>query len=58
VVAEVCAFAGVVAGFWHLLWIAGVGVLASGLVGVGVHSVGYSRLERGPPPPPQDPGTG
>jgi hypothetical protein len=33
VVAQVCAFAGVVAGFWHILWIAGVGVLAAGLGG-------------------------
>ena len=35
VVAQTCAFAGVVAGFWHILWIAGVGILAGGLVAVG-----------------------
>jgi hypothetical protein len=35
-----------VAGFWHILWIAGVGILAAGLTGVLVHSVGYERLER------------
>jgi hypothetical protein len=46
VVAQSCAFIGVVAGFWHILWIAGVAVLASGLVGVAVHSAGYWRLER------------
>ena len=46
VVAQVCAFVGVVAGFWHILWIAGVGMLASGIVGVAVHSAGYWRLER------------
>jgi Phage Terminase len=46
VVAQLCAFVGVVAGFWHITWIAGVGVLASGLVGVAVQSVGYWRLER------------
>jgi uncharacterized membrane protein YfcA len=46
VVAETCAAAGVVAGFWHVLWLAGVGIVASGLVGVGVHSAGYWRLER------------
>jgi hypothetical protein len=46
VVAQVCAFVGVVAGFWHILWIAGVGVVANGLVAVGVHSAGYWRLER------------
>jgi hypothetical protein len=33
VVAQLCAFVGVVAGFWHILWIAGVGMLASALVG-------------------------
>ena len=46
VVGQVCAFVGVVAGFWHILWIAGVGMLVSGLVGVAVHSAGYWRLER------------
>jgi hypothetical protein len=50
VVAQVCAFIGVVAGFWHILWIAGVAVLASGLIGVLVHSAGYWRLERDRPP--------
>ncbi len=39
------SFVGVVAGFWHILWIAGVGMLAGGLVGVAVHSAGYVRLE-------------
>jgi ABC-type xylose transport system permease subunit len=29
-VAQLCAFAGVVAGFWHILWIAGVGILRPG----------------------------
>jgi hypothetical protein len=46
VVAEVCAGVGVVAGFWHILWIAGVGVLAAVIVGIAVQSAGYSRLER------------
>jgi tellurite resistance protein TehA-like permease len=46
VVAETCAAAGVVAGFWHVLWLAGVGIVASGLVGAMVHSAGYWRLER------------
>jgi hypothetical protein len=45
-VRAMCAFAGVVAGFWHILWIPGVGILASGLVGTAVHSAGYMRLER------------
>jgi hypothetical protein len=35
-----------VAGFWHILWVAGVGMLAGGLVAVMVHSAGYWRLER------------
>jgi cation transport ATPase len=50
VVAHVCAFIGVVAGFWHICWIAGVAVLASGLIGVLIHSAGYWRLERDQPP--------
>jgi hypothetical protein len=54
VVAQLCAFVGVVAGFWHIQWIAGVGMLASGLVAVGVHSAGYVRLELDQEPPPQD----
>ncbi|HVD16806.1 MAG TPA: hypothetical protein VNK73_20440 [Actinomycetota bacterium] len=45
VVGEVCACAGVVAGFWHIQRLAGVGILASGLMGVAVHSAGYWRLE-------------
>jgi hypothetical protein len=35
VVAQLCAAAGVVAGFWHIHRIAGVAVLAGGLVGIG-----------------------
>ena len=53
VVAQSCAFVGVVAGFWHILWIAGVVMLASGIVGVAVHSAGYWRLERNHEPVPQ-----
>jgi len=54
VVAQDLAFIGVVAGFWHILWIAGVGFLASGLVAVAVHSAGYWRLERDRAPTPQE----
>jgi hypothetical protein len=43
-----------VAGFWHILWIAGVGILAGGLVAVGVHSAGYMRVEQGHLPTPPD----
>jgi len=44
-VAQAAAFVGMVAGFWHITWIAGVTFLAAGLVAVGVHSAGYIRLE-------------
>jgi len=54
VVAQMCAFAGIVAGFWHILWIAGVGMITAALVAVAVHSAGYWRLERDQPrSPPQ-----
>jgi hypothetical protein len=45
VTAQSSAFVGVVGGFWHIHWIAGVGVLVSALVAVGVHSAGITRLE-------------
>jgi hypothetical protein len=45
--AQLCASVGLVAGFWHIHWIAGVGVLVSAIVAVGVHSAGFSRLELG-----------
>jgi hypothetical protein len=53
VVAQLCAFAGVVAGFWHILWIAGVGILASGLVAGTLVSADYWRLGRDREPTPQ-----
>jgi len=43
-VAQMSAFVGVVAGFWHIVWIAGVAMLAFAIVAVGVHSAGYARL--------------
>jgi cation transport ATPase len=45
VLAQLAALVGIVAGFWHVYWIAGVVFLAFGLVGVLVHSAGYIRLE-------------
>jgi hypothetical protein len=45
-VAQLLAFVGVVAGFWHIMWLAGVGILVSGFVAMMVHSAGYLRLER------------
>jgi hypothetical protein len=35
----------VVAGFWHIMWVAGVAVLVSGFAAMLVHSAGYVRLE-------------
>lgn len=54
VAAQNLAFIGVVAGFWHIHWIAGVGMLTGGLVGVAVYSAGYTRLEREQEPTPQE----
>jgi hypothetical protein len=45
VVAQLAAFVGMVAGFWHITWVAGVTFLAAGFVAVGVHSAGFWRLE-------------
>lgn len=45
-ISQGCAFTGVVAGFWHILWLAGVGILVSGFVAMLVHSAGYLRLAR------------
>lgn len=45
VTAQGSAFVGLVAGFWHIHWIAGVGVLVSAFVALGVHSAGFTRLE-------------
>lgn len=47
-IAMLSAFVGLVAGFWHIHWIAGAGVLGSTLVAVGVHSAGFSKLEFSP----------
>jgi hypothetical protein len=44
--AQASAFTGMVAGFWHIFWIAGVVVLASTILAVSVHTSGYVRLER------------
>jgi hypothetical protein len=45
-IAQSAAFVGIVAGFWHIYWIAGVVFLAAALVGMGVHSAGWWRLEK------------
>ena len=54
VVAQLAAFVGIVAGFWHIQWIAGVGFLAAALVAVGVHSAGFARLEMDQQPAPSN----
>jgi cation transport ATPase len=46
VVGQAAAFVGIVAGFWHITWIAGVTFLVAGLVAALIHSAGYWRLER------------
>jgi hypothetical protein len=48
--AQGSASVGLVAGFWHIHWIAGVGVLVSAFVAMGVHSAGFTRLELGERP--------
>ena len=45
-VAQLSAFVGVVAAFWNILWIAGLGILGAAVVGLAVHSVGYSSIDR------------
>jgi len=39
------AFVGVVAGFWHIHWIAGSVMLGSALLAMGVHSAGFMSVE-------------
>jgi hypothetical protein len=43
-VGQSAAFIGIVAAFWHITWVAGVVVLVSSLVAMGVHSAGWYRL--------------
>jgi hypothetical protein len=44
-IAQLAAFVGIVAGFWHITWVAGVGMLGAGFVAALVHSTGWWRLE-------------
>lgn len=44
-VAMGAACIGTVAAFWQISWIAGVAIVVSGAVAIGVHSAGYVRLE-------------
>jgi hypothetical protein len=45
-VGQVSAFVGVVAAFWHVLWLAGVLVLVSGSVWFALYATYYKLLER------------
>jgi hypothetical protein len=49
-VAQSAAFVGIVAGFWHISWVAGVTFLVTGLVAMGIHSAGFWRLEQAQEP--------
>jgi len=49
-IAQLAAFVGIVAGFWHITWVAGVTFLVSGFVAMLVHSAGFWRVES-----PRDP---
>ena len=44
-IAQAASFVGIVAGFWHITWIAGVTFLSAGFVAVLVHSAGFWRVE-------------
>jgi hypothetical protein len=44
-VAQGVAMLGVAAAFWHIYWLAGVGLVVSGLVAVLIHAAGFTRLE-------------
>jgi hypothetical protein len=49
-VAQSAAFVGIVAGFWHISWVAGVTFLVTGLAAMGIHSAGFWRLEQAQEP--------
>ena len=44
-IAQGAALVGIVAGLWHITWVAGVTFLGAAFVGMGVHSAGWWRLE-------------
>jgi hypothetical protein len=48
-VAMLAAFTGIVAGFWHITWVAGVTVIVAGILAMSAHSAGYARLLRPAP---------
>ncbi len=44
-IAQLSAFVGAAAAFWHIAPIAGIAIVVSAIVALGVHSAGYARLE-------------
>jgi hypothetical protein len=44
-IAQLAALVGIVAGFWHITWVAGVAFLLTAVVAMGVHSAGFWRVE-------------
>ncbi|HEY7667318.1 MAG TPA: hypothetical protein VIE12_04250 [Actinomycetota bacterium] len=51
VIAQAAALVGIVAGFWHVTWIAGVTFLAAAFAAILIHSAGFWRLEGTPQQP-------
>jgi hypothetical protein len=54
-VGQGAAIIGLVAAFWHIHWIAGVGLLVSGFVGIAIHSAGFWQLELDVASNPEEP---
>lgn len=46
-IGQLAAVVGIVAGFWHISWIAGVVTIVAACFGMAIHAAGYSRLEWG-----------
>jgi hypothetical protein len=44
-IAQTAALVGIVAGFWHITWVAGATFLVAAFVAMGVHSAGFWRVE-------------
>jgi O-antigen/teichoic acid export membrane protein len=54
-VGQGAAMIGLVAAFWHIHWIAGVGLLVSGFVAIAIHSAGFWQLELDVASDPEEP---
>jgi hypothetical protein len=51
IVGQGLAVLGVAAAFWHVLWIAGVAILVTGLAAATIHATAFIRLEQPAAPP-------